>query len=189
MSGNLGLLVSPGPDNEKTYAFNRGPAMPIDLINWKIEAQWLLTWYPRFQAANLKEVKMRGGAASHSTGDFGPGLGGGTRQVLLIGQGLSDDGEPLAPDGHGSSHVRASIDVGFAQERGQFFDIEVEVIIGRLHQTRYLRLLPDTRAPFMINVHASGEDPAIQGTAAVFQGVFVTGHPLLSDVLGPTVRK
>jgi len=160
--------------------------MPIDLINWKIEAQWLLTWYPRFQAANLKEVKMRGGAASHSTGDFA--LSGGTHQVLLIGQGAGDEGEALAPDGHGSSHVRGSIDVGFAQERGQFFDLEVEVIIGRAHQTRYLRLLPDARAPFMINVHASGEDPVTQGRAAVFQGVFVTGHPLLSDVLGP-VRK
>jgi hypothetical protein len=41
----------------------------------------------------------------------------------------------------------------------------------------------------MINVYASDEDAAIRGTAAVFQGVFVTGHPLLSDVFGPIIRQ
>jgi hypothetical protein len=42
----------------------------------------------------------------------------------------------------------------------------------------------------MINVYASDEDDAvIRDTGAVFQGVFVTGHPLLSDVFGAIIRQ
>jgi hypothetical protein len=163
--------------------------MPIDLINWKIEAQWLLTWYPRFQAADLKEVKMRGGAATHSTAEYGLGPAGFNKTGILIGQGGRGDGEPLAPDGQGSSLVRAQVTIGVTHDRDQVFDIELYVILGRESQTRHLLVPPDTRSPFMINVHASGEDAVIQGTAAVFQGVFVTGHPLLSDVLTPILRK
>src|SRR5947207_1040987 len=138
--------------------------MAMDLINYKIEAQWLLTWYPRFQNRQLKEVKIRGGSANHSTGDFGPGLGGGTSTTYLIGQGAKNDGEQLAPD----NKVTAFLTIGTTQDRDQFFDVNLEVIIGPARQTRHLVLLPDTRTPFMINVHASGSDEALQGTAAVF---------------------
>jgi len=162
--------------------------MPFDLINWKIEAQWLLTWYPRFKTANLKEVKMRGGAESISTKDVAPSSHQFHHHIINVGQG-GDDGEPLARD----NLVSATIDLTFAPERGQFFEIEVQVEIGPTAnaraQTRYLRLPPDTRAPFMINVYASGEDAVIRDTGAVFQGVFVTGHPLLSDVFGPIIRQ
>jgi hypothetical protein len=160
--------------------------MPIDLINYKLEAQWLLTWYPRVQDAHLKEVKIRGGSATYSTGDFGPGLGGGTTTTYMIGQGAKDDGEPLGAE----NQVRAYLTIGITQDKDQFFDIGFEVIIGQARQTRHLVLLPDTGTPFMINVHASGNDAAIQGTAAVFQGVFVTGHRLLvSEVLTSIFRR
>ena len=160
--------------------------MPLDLMNYKIEAQWLLTWYPRLRAADLKEVKIRGGSANHSTGDFGPGLGGGTSSIYMIGQGAKDDGEPLAVN----NEVRAYLTIGVTQDKDQFFDIGLEVNIGQARQIRHLVLLPDTRTPFMINVNASGDGGGLQGTAAVFQGVFVTGHRLLvSDVVTRILRR
>ncbi len=84
------------------------------LMAYNLEIEWLLTWFPIRQTANLDAVRMRGGTFTHSNTEFGPQI------VRQVGQGFIGEGDPLGKD-----LVGAFIGIGVTPDK--VFTAELEV--------------------------------------------------------------
>lgn len=150
----------------------------LDILAYKLEGEWTLTWFPTRATANLKDVRMRGGTISHRTNEAPFTVGNQVGHFLAQGDETDKTEDSLEPN----ELVVAFITVGVTPSG--IFEVDLEVRIGPTSRKKYLLLPPDTKTPFMINVRPRSENPAIQNTAAVFQGVFTTGSRLsLVDVV------
>jgi hypothetical protein len=140
----------------------------ISLVDYHLETDYVLTWYPVQETDNLAEVKMRGGTYGISVLDVIPGW--------THGPDVGDDltTPPL--------QVGASLRVGVNGSR--LFTAELEVRIGRTRRMQSLVVRPDSRVPFMLNVEAKRGADTVGNTAAVFHGVFNASPRLkLSDLV------
>ena len=137
--------------------------MPNVFGTYRLEVEALLTWYPNQSTSTLKEARIRGGSFRHSTGEEIFEVG--NAIVHMIGQGGNE--ELLAPN----NYVVAFIEIGV--DNDTYFEVECELVVGTSKRSKRLRILPDTRTPFMINLAAPANDEAFSGTAAVLQGVIL----------------
>jgi hypothetical protein len=140
------------------------------LINYRLEVEWLLTWFPIRPTGNLSEARIRGGTGRHSITDFGTGLGGGVSTTYMLGMGAAGQGDALAAN----NAVRGFITIRVTPDK--IFEAELEVAIGGRSRKATLVLQPETRTPFMLNVEAAGNEEIVADTAVVLQGVFTTGQ-------------
>ena len=159
--------------------------MPLinDIRTYRLEIEWLLTWFPLHERASIDKPRMRGGTIRHLNSD--PTFAIGNRDIVTAGQKLNPNDEELAPNGS----VVAFIDIGVAGPLNEF-DVAIQVNVGGSSQRRHLLVPPDRRIPLMINVPGHRGDELFRDTAAVFQAVVTTGHritllDLLTSVAGP----
>ena len=141
-------------------------------MEYGLTAECLLTWYPKGSTNNLGAPKMEGKVEEFSAASFAsPGIGMGTSQAIGLGHGWS-----AADTFDTEQKVGASITVG-TPPNALFPTIEatIELYVGKVTRRRKLVLPPDTTTPFMLNAAARSNEPRLEKTAAVFQGVFTAG--------------
>ena len=127
------------------------------ITSYRIEIEWLLTWYPVQPDAALKEVQSRGGS------------------FVLENDSFTNEGSEKTPpmDALGfDGIVNASIKVGVLNNRD--FWARLEVANGATNRKRTLVIPPSSTIPFMINVPAGRDNPILKGSMAVLQGVCYT---------------
>src|SRR6266498_2459095 len=94
---------------------------PTFVTSYLLDVEWQLTWFPNRSFSSLQHVKMRGGHFSHrNTEDV---FIAGNREVHILGQGGTPEGDPMAPD----NRVGAFIDVGMVADNDLTFDVRIEV--------------------------------------------------------------
>lgn len=142
--------------------------MPDFIGSYRLEIEALLTWYPTRPTAVLKEVRIRGHTSRYSTEDksfAGAAFGERIHAEYYIGQAGAD--EPIAPNNGVVGFTDVFVDTNIN------FNVECTLIVGTAKRAKIMRLPPDTRIPFMINVVAPENDDGLSGTSAVLQGVIV----------------
>src|SRR5215475_4142669 len=106
----------------------------LTLLDYNLEIEWALTWFPTRASANLKEVRMRGGTITHRTSDPAFTVGNKVGHLLAQGDETDKTEDSLEPN----ELVRASLSVGVTP--GGIFEVDLEVRIGPTRRTKYLRL-------------------------------------------------
>ena len=114
------------------------------ITSYRIEIEWLLTWYPVQSDAELKEVQCRGGSFVLENESF---LNEGSEKMLPM--------DALGFDGI----VNASIAVGVLNNRD--FWVKLEAANGAAHRKRTLVIPPASTIPFMINVPAGRDRKSV----------------------------
>jgi len=127
------------------------------ITSYRIEIEWLLTWYPAQPNATLKEAQSRGGSFVLENDTF-----------------TNENPEKMLPlDALGfDGIVNASIAVGVLNNRD--FQVKLEAENGASHRKRTLVIPPASTVPFMINVPAGRDNPIVKGSMVVLQGVCYT---------------
>jgi hypothetical protein len=134
---------------------------------YSVELECLLTWFPNTPDSGLEEVMMSGATYRNSNTEFGGGIGRGTRTIYRI-------------DFPGPLHVigpTAFVEIGVENE---IFKAQIQISGIGPGRKKSLTLKPGVITPFMINVVQPRGNQQIEGTAAVFQGVFTTDRGVSS---------
>ncbi|MHC9292431.1 hypothetical protein ACRCUN_08160 [Mycobacterium sp. LTG2003] len=142
-------------------------------MEYGLTAECLLTWYPKGSTENLSDPKMEGKTTEFSPASFAsPGLGMGTSQSINWGRGWSAAADAFDTE----QKIGANITV-VTPPNALLPTIEatLELYVGKVTRRRKLVLPPDTTTAFMLNADARSNEPRLADTAAVFQGVFITG--------------
>lgn len=152
------------------------------LLAYRLEIEWLLTWFPIQSGANLDEQRTRSGVIRHRNTEAV--FEAGNRETHLLGQGARGTGDPLAPGNRAVAFIEAGTD------RDSLFIVHLEVTLGAAVRRKSLLIRPDTVTPFMANVDARSDDRELQGTALSLHGVITAGQRphllrLVASVLGP----
>jgi hypothetical protein len=134
------------------------------LVQYKLETEWLVTWFPTKEGAPFDSPRIAGGFFGHKIADFdSPGIGGGVQEQHSL---------PI-PSAK-LTNVAAFITIGIDQN--YIFQAELEVSLGTNRRRKYFQLQPGTVTPFMVNVAAGGTSREVTNTGIVLQGVFTAGE-------------
>jgi hypothetical protein len=142
------------------------PAL-IDLVTYRLELQWLLTWYPIRDAADIAAPRVRGGVIDARNTD--PVVEVGNSQVFTLAQA----GDPLSANGA----VRGFATVGVGGPARQF-TVALEIGIGGVTRRTSYVVPPAYRLPVLINLAAGAEENVVHDTALAFQAVLAGGDRL-----------
>jgi hypothetical protein len=133
-------------------------------VGYKLEAEWLVTWFPTKDGAPFESPRLAGGVFKHKVADFdSPGIGGGVDEIHTL-------PIPFAKN----TNVAAFITIGIDDD--YIFHAELEVTLGTSRRRKYYQLEPGTVTPFMVNVAAGGSSRELINTSIVLQGVFTAGE-------------
>jgi hypothetical protein len=154
--------------------------MPLySLLERYLDLEWHLTWFPITAGAALSAPQHRGNHHVYKSTD--PALTANNSIGVWIGNGTKGDGDPL-PD---PPRVMGLATIGLDADGA--FQVNLELQVGGAIRKKYVPLAHSGTTPFMINVHAVGEDRIVHGTAATLHGVFTTG-PRAATVLSAVAR-
>jgi hypothetical protein len=139
--------------------------VPAGLNNYKLEVEWLITWFSHRANANTQQT--RAGVAYFDTDT----LAGMPSAQLLLGHPGED---PLHPDNLAKGWITLSVD------ENTTFIVVIEAWLGnsgelgpaRRIKTIYAR--PGLQLPFMVNV--VGIDQEVMGTSLSLYGTITTGN-------------
>src|SRR5687768_10795723 len=110
------------------------PSLAELFHNYDCEFEHLFTWYPIQESKLLPFPVIRGGRIMHTSGEFGPGLGGGSAQIHWLAN--------LGPN----DSVGAMGEIGVDENRSLYASLEVR--IGSAVRRQRFNLPPSTRLPF-----------------------------------------
>jgi len=119
----------------------------MSLTSYRLDLEWLLTWFPIQGNSALENQKMRAGTLHHLNTEE-PFASGGAISYML---GQGQDGDPLSPNNVAIPFITISVNEDHA------FSLALEAHLGKAVRHGSLLAPPNVRLPFMLNiVHPGG---------------------------------
>jgi hypothetical protein len=152
-------------------------------IAYRLDIEWLLTWFPIQANAAINEQKTRVGTIHYISTD--EPFASGNSMIHLLGQGPQIPftyGDPLSPN----NVAVGFITVGVNQE--DLFALTIEARLGSANAIKSLLAPPNTRLPFMVNLFRPADQRELYGPALSLHGTITTGKrpaDLVTDLLKP----
>lgn len=138
-----------------------------------LEVEALLTLYPTRFTEKLQGIRMKSWTVKYSSADFSANTSIGT-----LGFETPDTAARYGGEDAGSRLSTAAFLDVYLNADGNF-EVQFEIHIGKaVRSSKFIRVLPDSRIPFMLNVAADENDDDYSGTAAVLQAVMVATEPI-----------
>jgi len=147
----------------------------FDIAAYRLECDWLLTWFPTRRDSAIDTPHVRGGALAHRTNEGVFDVG--NHVDYGFGQGAGDSGDPFS-----SPIVTAFLAVRV--NKAGLFEVDLDMGIGNTRRKETLPIPPGETVPFLLTVQSRGDEAGTRNTGLAFQGVIVGGERLgLLDVI------
>jgi hypothetical protein len=144
-------------------------ASTVSLTSYRLEVEWLLTWFPIQGNSAIDNQKTRGGTFHYLNTDDPFAAGNGL--VHLLGQG------PQAPFAFGDALSSNNVALAFITvtvNQDDVFSLALEAHLGKNVRHSSLLAPPNVRLPFMLNIIHPAGDRETEGTALSLYGTITT---------------
>lgn len=152
----------------------------MSLVSYRLDVEWVLTWFP-IQARAATDVQKTRAGDFHFVNTDQPFASGNDKGVL-IGHGPQQDpptfGDPLTPDNVGFGAITVTTN------QDGVFSLAFQVSLGPVKRTKSLLAPPNIHLPFMINAIARADNPETHGTGLSLYGTITTAKRPLDLISG-----